>query len=280
MKKTFKNYIYSRQIVLVTLIFLICFIFSTYLHTTLTKQEALKHSDAISNQVFSSMYQVMRKGWSKDDVKLFTKSLEKNFESSNYEINIYRGDKVRQLFGDIDEKAKDSTLVDILNGKIDKHDDFQNNIVRNIMPLKATNDCKACHVNVQVGEVLGALEVKQDLNSIFTESKYQYIAFFLIIVPIFYILAFLSTRYTTKQILDSLSLFNDKVRNINSVQDFKAFDSKNIDLYFKEFNEIVQNVDLMAEKLKIVAVDKELLEFEIRLLDKFIITSDVVKNCH
>lgn len=278
MKKTFKNYIYSRQIVLVTLIFLICFIFSTYLHTTLTKQEALKHSDAISNQVFSSMYQVMRKGWSKDDVKLFTKSLEKNFESSNYEINIYRGDKVRQLFGDIDEKAKDSTLVDILNGKIDKHDDFQNNIVRNIMPLKATNDCKACHVNVQVGEVLGALEVKQDLNSIFTESKYQYIAFFLIIVPIFYILAFLSTRYTTKQILDSLSLFNDKVRNINSVQDFKAFDSKNIDLYFKEFNEIVQNVDLMAEKLKIVAVDKELLEFEIRLLDKFIITSDVVKD--
>lgn len=278
MKKTFKNYIFSRQIILVTLIFLICFIFSTYLHTTLTKQEALKHSDAISNQVFSSMYQVMRKGWSKDDVKLFTKSLEKNFESSNYEINIYRGDKVRQLFGDIDEKAKDSTLVDILNGKIEKYDDFQNNIVRNIMPLKATNDCKACHVNVQSGEVLGALEVKQNLNSIFTESKYQYIAFFLIIIPIFYILAFLSTRYTTRQILDSLSLFNDKVRSINSVQDFKAFDSKNIDLYFKEFNEIVENVDLMAEKLKIVAVDKELLEFEIRLLDKFIITSDVVKD--
>ncbi|MDD2895771.1 MAG: GGDEF and EAL domain-containing protein [Aliarcobacter sp.] len=278
MKKTFKNYIFSRQIILVTLIFLICFIFSTYLHTTLTKQEALKHSDAISNQVFSSMYQVMRKGWSKDDVKLFTKSLEKNFESSNYEINIYRGDKVRQLFGDIDEKAKDSTLVDILNGKIEKYDDFQNNIVRNIMPLKATNDCKACHVNVQAGDVLGALEVKQNLNSIFTESKYQYIAFFLIIIPIFYILAFLSTRYTTRQILDSLSLFNDKVRSINSVQDFKAFDSKNIDLYFKEFNEIVENVDLMAEKLKIVAVDKELLEFEIRLLDKFIITSDVVKD--
>ncbi len=278
MIKTFKNYIFSRQIILVTLIFLICFIFSTYLHTTLTKQEALKHSDAISNQVFSSMYQVMRKGWSKDDVKLFTQSLEKNFESSNYEINIYRGDKVRQLFGDIEEKAKDSTLVDILNGKIEKLDDFQNNIVRNIMPLKATNDCKACHVNVQVGDVLGALEVKQDLNSIFTESKYQYIAFFLIIIPIFYILAFLSTRYTTRQILSSLSLFNDKVRSINSVQDFKEFDSKNIDLYFKEFNEIVENVDLMAEKLKIVAVDKELLEFEIKLLDKFIITSDVVKD--
>ena len=34
----------------------------------------------------------------------------------------------------------------------------------------------------------------------------------------------------------------------------------------------------MANKLKVVAVDKELLEFEVKLLDKFIITSDVVKD--
>ena len=278
MNKTFKNYIFSRQVILVSIIFLVCFTFSTYLHTTLTKEEALNHSKAISNQVFSSMYQVMRKGWSKDDVKLFTKSLEHNFESSNYEINIYRGEKVKQLFGDIEEKAKDDTLVDILNGKIEKLDTFENNIVRNILPLKATNDCKSCHVNAQMGDVLGVLEVKQDLNSIFEKSKYQYITFFLIIVPIFYFFAFLSTRYTIRQIIESLTLFNDKVSNINSVQDFKAFDSKNIDLYFKEFNEIITNVDLMANKLKEIAVDKELLEFEIKLLDKFIITSDVVKD--
>lgn len=278
MKKTFKNYIFSRQIILVSIIFIICFIFSTYLHTSLTKQEALKHSKAISNQIFSSMYQVMRKGWSKEDVQMFTQSLEDNFESSNYKIYIYRGDKVKELFGEIEEKRKDSTLIDILNGKIDKLESFENNIVRNILPLTAKQDCISCHANAQVGDVLGVLEVNQNLNSIFRESKYQFIAFFLIIIPIFYLLAFISSRYTTKQILDSLRLFSDKVTNINSVQDFKAFDSKNIDLYFKEFNEIVNNVDLMAEKLKGVAVDKELLEFEIRLLDKFIITSDVVKD--
>ncbi|BAK73912.1 MAG: GGDEF and EAL domain-containing protein [Arcobacter sp.] len=278
MNKTFKNYIFSRQIILVSAIFLLCFIFSTYLHTSLTKDEALNHSKAISNQIFSSMYQVMRKGWSRDDVMMFTKSLEDNFQSSNYEINIYRGDKVKQLFGEIEEKAKDATLVDVLNGKIDKLDSFNNNIVRNILPLKATQDCKSCHVNSQVGDVLGVLEVKQNLNSIFLESKYQFIAFFLIIIPIFYILAFISSRYTTKKITDNLDLFNEKVENINSIQDFKEFDSKNIDLYFKEFNQIINNIDFMAERLKIIAVDKELLEFEIKLLDKFIITSDVVKD--
>jgi diguanylate cyclase (GGDEF)-like protein len=68
------------------------------------------------------------------------------------------------------------------------------------------------------------------------------------------------------------------VQKINSVQDFKEFDSKEIDLQFEEVNQIISNVNLLAQKLKAVAVDKDLLEFEIQLLDKFIITSDIVRD--
>ena len=224
MKKTFKNYIFSRQIILVSAVFLICFVFTTYLHTSLAKKEALVQAQAISNQLFSSMYQVMKKGWSRDDVMLFTNSLENNFQGSNYEVNIYRADKVKAIYGEIKEKEKDITLVDVLNGKIDKLDSFNNNIVRNILPLKAITDCKACHPNVNEGDILGVIEVKQNLNSIFDETKYQFIAFFLVIIPIFYILAFISSRYTTKKITDNLELFHGKVESINSIQDFKEFD--------------------------------------------------------
>lgn len=278
MQKTFKNYIFFRQIILVSIIFLVCFIFSTYLHTTIANQESISHSKAISNQVFSSMYQVMQKGWSKEDVQKFTKSLEENFQSSNYEINIYRSDKVKELFGEIQEKPKDITLVDVLNNKKVNLESFENNIIRNIKPLVATPDCKSCHTNVENGDILGVLEVKQDLNPILSQSKYEFIAFFLIIIPIFYLLAFISSRYTTKTITENLELFNKKVENINSIQDFKAFNPKDIDLYFNEFNQIIKNVNFMSERLKGIAVDKELLEFEIKLLDKFIITSDVVKD--
>ena len=268
--KTFKNYIFSSKIILVAIIFLICFSFSTYLHTSLTKKESIEHSTTISNQIFSSMYQIMRKGWSREDLKMFTDSLEKNFEGTNYEINIYRADIVKELFGDIKEKQKDTTLVDVLKGDIKEYKSFEDNVTRNIIPLQASNECLMCHANAKVGDVLGAVEVKQDLNTIFDESKFQFIIFFLIITPIFFISAFISSRYTSKKITKNLDLFKEKVEGINSVDDFKQFDSKNIDLYFKEFNEIIQNVDTMAEKLKNVAVDKELLEFEIKLLDKFI----------
>ncbi|MEZ4694240.1 MAG: hypothetical protein R2837_09690 [Aliarcobacter sp.] len=44
---------------------------------------------------------------------------------------------------------------------------FQNNIVRHISPLVATPDCRICHTNANVGDVLGILEVKQNLNVLF-----------------------------------------------------------------------------------------------------------------
>ncbi|MGM0519525.1 MAG: putative bifunctional diguanylate cyclase/phosphodiesterase [Campylobacterota bacterium] len=278
MQKSFKNYIFSSKIILVSIIFVICFIFSTYLHSTLTKDEAIKHSTTISNQVFSSMYQIMRKGWSKEDLELFSKSLEKNFENSDYKINIYRSKPVEEMFGKIPERKKDSTIEKILKNEDTKTKFFEDNMVRNILPLEASSECMKCHSNVKQGDVLGAVEVKQDLSDIFYQSKLQYITFFLIIIPLFIIVAFISSRYTTRKVTKSLDLFQDRVKKINSVSDFKQFNSKDIDLHFKEFNEIIKNVDSMANQLKDVAVDKELLEFEIRLLDKFIITSDVVKD--
>jgi diguanylate cyclase (GGDEF)-like protein len=278
MRKTFKNYIFSRQIILVTIIFFICFAFSTYLHTTLTKKEAIEHSDNISNQIFSSMFQVMQKGWSKKDVELFTQSLKDNFKDSNYNINIYRSKTVSQLYGEVTENPKDNILINILEGKQENLKYFENDTIRNILPLHAKNECLSCHTNAKIGDILGAIEVQQNLSNIFSESKYQFIVFFLIIIPIFYLVAFFSSRNTSKKLISSLDLFNNKVQAINSVQDFKQFNSKDIDLYFYELNDIIRHINDMAEKLKKVAVDKELLEFEVKLLDKFIITSEVVQD--
>lgn len=278
MKKTFKNYIFSSQIILASIIFLICFIFSTYLHTTLIKKEALKHSDNFSNQIFSSMYQVMRKGWSKSDVEMFTQSLRDNFKESNYNINIYRSNVVKELFGEVEENTKDETLINLLDNQKVQLKYFDKSVVRNLLPLYAKTECLSCHANAKVGDTLGVIEVRQDLSRLFEESKFQFIVFFLIIVPIFYLVAFISSRYTSQKVTSSIDLFNNKVESINSIQDFKQFNSNDIDLYFHELNQVVKHVDLMAHKLKNVAVDKELLEFEIKLLDKFIITSDVVKD--
>jgi diguanylate cyclase (GGDEF)-like protein len=244
----------------------------------LIKKESLTHANTISNQIFSSMYQIMRKGWSKEDVALFTNSLKQNFDKTNYTINIYRTPIVEELFGKIEQPQGNDTLKAVLEGKQGEYKSFENNLVHNILPLVAKNECLSCHANAKIGDTLGAIELKQDLSHIFQESKYQYIVFFLIIIPLFFISAFVSSRYTSKKITRNLEVFENRVEKINSIKDFTAFNSKDINLHFEELNSVIKNVNSMAEKIKKIAVDKELLEFEIKLLDKFIITSEVVKD--
>lgn len=275
--KTLKNFIFSINVTLLTILFVLIFAFTTYLHTSLAEKDSIKHANAISSQVFSSMYQVMKRGWSREDLNDFMHSLKENFDDSNYVINIYRGEKVKEVFGEVEEKKRDD-LVNSVFKSGEKLTLSKDKIIRNLLPLNAKKECLSCHVNANEGDTLGVIEVQQNLIDIIKETFLDYVYFFLIVLPIFILAAFLSSRYTTSKITDSLKLFNKKVQNINSIKDFKEFDPTEIDLKFEEVNEIIVHVNELAKKLKVIAVDKDLLEFEVQLLDKFIITSEVVKD--
>ncbi|MFA6192000.1 MAG: bifunctional diguanylate cyclase/phosphodiesterase [Sulfurimonas sp.] len=279
MPKTLKNFIFSINIILLSSLFVLIFIFTTYLHTTLAQKEAIKHANAVSSQVFSSMYQVMKRGWSKDELNDFMNALEDNFKNSNYTINIYRSEVVKELFGEVHEKTKDEIVNKVFsNGE--KLTLSETQVIRNLLPLNAKTECLVCHTNAKVGDTLGVIDVEQNLINIIKETFLEYIYFFLIVLPLFALAAFLASRYTTSKISGALKLFNQKVQNINSIEDFKEFDSTEIDLKFSEMNEIITNVNGLATKLKAIAVDKDLLEFEVQLLDKFILSSEVVKDWH
>ncbi|HEY9202686.1 MAG TPA: bifunctional diguanylate cyclase/phosphodiesterase [Sulfurimonas sp.] len=275
--KSLKNFIFSINIVLLSTLFVLVFLFTTYLHTTLARDSALEHANAISNQVFSSMYQVMKRGWSREDLNDFMHSLKENFDDSDYTINIYRGDKIKEVFGEVEEKPRDKH-VDAVFASGEKLVLSETQNLRNLMPLNAKKECLSCHVNTNIGDTLGVIEVKQNLIDIIKETFLTYVYFFLIVLPLFAIAAYLSSRYTTSKITDALRLFNKKVQNINSMKDFKEFDPTDIDSRFEEVNAIICNVNELADKLKKIAVDKDLLEFEVQLLDKFIITSEVVQD--
>lgn len=277
MFKTLKNFIFSINVALVTVLFLIIFAFATYLHTTFIQKEAVKQANIISNQVFSSMFQVMKRGWTRTELNDFTNSLKKNFNSTNYTINIHRGNSVNELFGFVTESQKDSMILEAFE-KGEQLTIFKDNTLRNIKPIIASSECLSCHINTSIGDTLGVIDIKQNMSHDFNKMLLDYIIFFIIIIPIFILIAYLTSRYTTKRISKSLGRFNSKVISINTMKDFKKFNTKELDLGFDELNKILQNVDFLAERLKNIAVDKELLEFEVQLLDKFIITSDIIKD--
>jgi len=277
MPKTLKNFIFSINVILLSALFILIFLFTTYLHTALAQKNATKHANAISNQVFASMYQVMKRGWSKEDLNDFMFSLKENFDDSHYEINIYRSEIVVELFGGSSKTLRDALVDDVFKSG-EKLNIANRKEVRNLLPLNAKQECLSCHVNAKVGDTLGVIDVEQNLVDIIEETFLDYVYFFFIVIPIFMLTAYFASRYTSSKITSALKLFSKKVEKINSIKDFKHFDSTEVDLHFRELNSIIGHVNELAIRLKSIAVDKDLLEFEVQLLDKFLITSDVVKD--
>ena len=277
MFKALKDFIFIINVFLVAVLFLIIFLFSTYLHNVFVQKEALKQSNIIANQVFSSMYQVMKRGWTRAELNDFTSSLKNNFNGTEYTINIYRAGSVNELFGFVTEGQKDSTITKAFSSG-EQINIFAENKLRNIKPIIASNECLSCHINTSIGDTLGVIDIKHNMTNNFNKMLIDYIVFFIIILPVFILIAYIVSRYTTKKISKSLATFNSQVISIHSIKEFKNFSTKELDLGFSELNDILKNVDLLAEKLKGIAVDKEILEFEVQLLNKFIITSDIIKD--
>lgn len=277
MCKSLKNFIFVSMMLLTLLIFGGIFIFSTYLHTTLTKDEAVKTADAIASQTFASMYQVMRKGWSRDEMETFLHSLEESYKGSSNTIYVYRGPVVEKIFGKIDQKSFSPAVTQALKSG-EKRLINAGDTVTTLMPLKAKSECLSCHLNAGEGTVLGVIEVSRDLSEVTLASQIRYGLFFLIALPFVMMLFFFLSRYVGRNLDQSIEKFNEKVTAINTVKDFKELDIGAIDLRYTELNKVMGNINILSEKLKNIAVDKDLLEFEIRLLDKFIITTDVVRD--
>lgn len=262
---------------LTLIIFISIYIFSSYLHTALSQKEAIKTSDAVASQIHASMYQLMRKGWSREEMKDFMESIKHSFENSSNEINIYRGENVEELFGKIPQRPFDRDIVQaFLDGqkKVIEHNGF----ITTLMPMVSKDECLSCHTNANENTVLGVIEIKYNLAAMTKETERNYWYFFLAALPFILLITFLLSKHVRNKLNKSIIGFAKKVDAVNTVKDFRNLDITDTDLGFSELNDILHNVNLLSEKLKKTAVDKELLEFEIRIFDKFIITSNIVKD--
>jgi len=277
LKKSLKNFIFSAHLILLITIFTLCFLFSLYIFMSIYKEKSLDNAQILSNQIHNSMYEVMKLGWSREDLNRFSDNLQQSFKQSEYEVHIYRNKNVVELFGNVQERRKDLSVEDVLlRGK--DYDSFENNISRKIIAIKAKEDCLSCHTNVKIDDTLGVIDIQTDLSDVLNQISTKYLFFFLLTFVFFIVGAFIASRFTTKKVVKSIDKFQKKIEHIDSIEDFKQFKSTDLDLHFHEMNDIIKNVDSLANKLKSIAVDKDLLEFEVKLLDKFIITSEVIQD--
>lgn len=126
----------------------------------------------------------------------------------------------------------------------------------------------------------GVIDVKQNLAPFIGKAKYQFFLSLSVIAPVPFLAALLIVLFISRKTGGSPGKLGKSIDSITKVSDLKYLELGELNLGFSELNDIAGKLREFSGKLKSIAVDKDLLEFEIRLLEKFVITSGVIKNWH
>ncbi len=275
--KTLRRYLKVQVILLASVLFIIFYLFSNYIFHEVSARENRHISEALSKQVFNSMYQVMRKGWSREDLYDFLQSVEESFEGGSYKVEVYRSEVVEKDFGAITQPPMSSGLKAVLASKTAQHF-THDNVTSTLTPIIAKNECTQCHVHAYEGDVMGVINIEYNSDEVSAYRQMQVALLFLLLFPLTLIISHFMIGRVFGKIQHFLETFKAQLGNVNSVKELKALDMKRIQSGFYEFDIITHELHELTEKLRSIAVDKEILEFEIKLLDKFIITSEVVRD--
>ncbi len=241
------------------------------------KQNALQSSAALAQVTFSGMYQIMSAGWRRKQAEAFIEATRNATLNSPTTVQIYRGAVVAKEYGEIEQPLLDETLRRVLGSgqAVSLEAGWQ---VRNVIPLNAEERCLRCHNDARVGDVLGAIDVRQDLGPLIAQARGEFGGMLALLAPLAMIVAAFAVWVVNRRIERSIELVDESVSSVNAVADLKQVRFDRHDLGFDELNRLFAHLGELVDKLKSIAVDKEVLRFEIGLLEKFVITSEVVRD--
>ncbi|MHB8282597.1 MAG: putative bifunctional diguanylate cyclase/phosphodiesterase [bacterium] len=235
-------------------------------------------SSYIADETFNAMFQVMKRGWNEKQVLGFIKALKKSSNSEKMiNVVIFRGNIVSKQFGKISQPEENSVVKKSFLTGLPSYKKI-NGLSIYAYPLKDKESCLKCHTMAKAGDVNGVTEVSFNPAYLTQKFKNYYYALLLLI----FLLPITGGAFVAfilrKSVKNGINSINKEVNNINTVRDLKMLESNLADLKFDEFNSVYQGILRLSSKLREVAIDKDILEFETKLLERFIITSEVVRD--
>ena len=231
------------------------------------REQAEQTAEATAEQTFSSMYQVMRRGWDRADLEAFIAALEASYEETPLQVTIYRGERVDALYGTIEDAAEPGPAVAQAFATGEEQRRARGTRQRHLMPVAARQECLDCHTNAEAGDVLGVVEVSQDLAPALAQARRGYDWLFLALVPIAVLVAAGAAHLLNLRLTRSLACFRDQIEQVNAIQDLQDFHPRRTSLGFTELNQVMAHVERLMERLRAIAADRAVLEAYQRRLE-------------
>jgi len=223
--------------------------------------ELIKQSRATANAIFNNLYQGMLKGFTKKELDALVSGFHQNDQM--VVLHLEKGTLERAL-RELKEKGE------VVKGR---------GYITYRYPIMASSVCLSCH-KVKEGDILALLEIRlsyeETLNTTLRLLAWLFfISTFLILFGVYLI-----GRRQARHLSLPLQALKDRISRAEKFEELMEektrapIPSTGID----EVDAFSYALEDFIQRVKKLAVDKEIFEFEIRLLERFIITSEVVKD--
>jgi len=275
--KTLKGFFLFASVGTALLVFLGATLTSSLLYEKLIAQQTLEISQGIAKQSFNSLYQTLRSGGSRQALDDAIAADVSAFPNARHQITVYRSSPIENIYGSGQPAAMPGEAIKVLSSgkEITKQSPQK---IRYFYPLAAEASCLQCHNNVPKGNILGVVAIEHALQPISAKVRFYFIGLFLAVGFIVLLAGGGVYVFAMKRIKGSMDLFRGKIEAVSTIKDLNQLDIRQTNLGFEEFNEIFHHISLLVDRLKHIAVDKDILEFEVKLLERFIITSNVMRD--
>ena len=229
----------------------------------------------MANRIQLSITDAMEKGKNMEDMTKIISEYQRLLPE-RYTIVILPGKAIR---AEAESKGADEQIRKAFSdGMYRSHRTIKG--LEHVFPLKAEAKCLGCHTTAKIGDVLGVLSINEEMPSFRSSFLPEFIIIFLIFFPIPLLMSLTVSKYVNSHIGAAVGKLDRMIRSVNSMADLTKFEAEleSEEHRFRELEDLFSEFTKFVGRIKGLAVGKEMLEFEIRVLERFIITSETIRD--
>lgn len=239
--------------------------------------EKKKSAGEIARNTFTLIYYAMTKGVTREEIDVMASAVTAKAEY--FKTKYIPAYKIMSELEEINNHPEIKKAFELGEPVVEE----KRGLLHFSYPIKVEYQCTRCH-SERPGTVLGIIEVDFDINKVVKEEIYGPIAksTLLMILPMLLLTSFVG-YLTTRKIRISLECLKKCCEGVSTFKDIHKLKNmltatcKEI-AEFEEIRNTVNSFISLIENLEKYGTDKKILETQVKLLEKFIITTDVIKD--
>lgn len=273
--KTLKRFIFTATLIVSIVTFLTVITSLTWIFLKQAEDASVNTSSAIAARILLLITDAMKSGKNMAEMKEIINEYQRLLPDK-YKITIQADHGVKKQT--VGSSTNEQILKAFSDGRNSRHRSIDG--LEHIFALKAEATCLGCHPTVKIGDVLGVLSIKDQISDFRNSFLKSFFIVFLIFLPIPFLMSFSVSRFVNSHLGDAVGRLDRKIRSVGSMADLTRLetDLENEEHRFLELEDIFNEFSKFIGRIRGLAVGKEMLEFEIKVLERFIITSETIRD--